>query len=756
MGIDINQEYETYRGNVAAGPAGQQTEEELARIQFCRERFIYQSNAKSVVENKFLLAKQLYEIFEQHLQQGEVWNAPYRFPELFGVIQRKLSELIYNLPESKVRATRSASADFAVALQATLDHTDRMDNSLREKVRALFDTLMYGIGIIYEGYAIQKKDITPIEDEDDIDSYQDLHLDQAETKETITYYDGCVSERVDPRDFFIDDQAGIFYDETGIQGARDCFRRRYYPYSTFMERFKGFKNIDKIVPVAWGTDFFGKGKDPYEKESQEQKLVSRYVVVYEYWNTELDMICIIANNQEIYYGAIPFRHKRLPFVVYYNYRRDDSCWGISEVEIAAPFIYAKEEIINLQMLDVKLALQSPIAVSGDITFNPEENELQPGAVFTLRGLNGGKVQDNIMPLRFGDIPQSSFSVLQKIEDTQIAITGDDTKALYENPDQLATQTMAKQQTAQKRNRSNIMQNTIESERSRVQIRLSNIVQFYAHPYQDIDGNVQFRRLKLEGYHVKQDSDESKPEFTQSYGLISYFTLNPESIGTGEGIEIEVVDAVMEDNIKDKEIKDMMTLLSNLTNLLQLPQGQELAKSISVLGLIKQIAKKMNVDYDEIFPMPLSKEGEDEIDIEIQLIMMGIVPEIDPSMDPVATLKRYMKFQQTKTFQESDEKSKQALQQLIQLTLSNAQTYIQNKLSTIRQFNAQSFGGQPSMENPGQPPQQGGGAGVPKIPGGSVPKGRQTDLDAASTAVAAPGGVANRLGYGAAQSPSANS
>jgi hypothetical protein len=750
MPIDIKEEYQVYRGNVAGAPSGSQTEEELQRIQFCRERFIYQSNAKSVVDNKFLLAKNLYEIFEQHLQQGEIWNAPYRFPELFGVIQRKASELIYNLPEVKVRATRQSDADFAIALQGALDHTERMTNSLREKVRVIYDSLMYGTGILYEGYAIQQKEITPIKDEDDDSEIQDLFLDQAK-KEMTTFYNGNVSERVDPRDFFIDDQASIFYDETGIQGARDCFRRRYYPYSTFMERFKGFKNIDKVVPVSWGTDFFGRGKQPYPKEGEEQKMVARYVVIYEYWNTELDMVEIIANNQEIYFGAIPFKHKRLPFVVYYNYRRDDSCWGTSETEVVAPFIYAKEEIVNLQILDAKLSLQPALAVSGDVTFNPEENELQPGAIFTLRGLNGGKVADAVMPLRFGGVAEDSMNVLQKIEDTQIAITGDDTKALYENPDQLATQTMAKQQTAQKRNRSNVMQNTIESERSRAQLRLSNIVQFYAHPYQTVSGDVQFRRLKIEGYHVKQDNDEAKPMFTQRYGLISYFTLNPASIGNGEGIEIEIVDAVMQDNIKQEEIKDMMTLLGNLTQLL--PLDQSLGQSINVVGLIKQIAKKMNVDYDEIFPMPISKEGEDEIDLELQLIMMGEVPPIDPNVDPAVALNRYIKFQQTEVYEKATDKSKAALQQLIQLTLSNAKTYIENRLTIIRQFNQQSTGQQGNVAGAGQPPQQGGGAGTPQVSPGPVPAGGQTDLDAASTAQQAPRGVANRLGYGANQSPS---
>ncbi len=748
--MDIDNQYEIYRGNVVTQPSGDQSEEELARINFCRERYVYMSNSRSIVQNKWLLAKELYEIFEYQLQQGEVWNAPYRFPLLFGVVQRKASELINNLPEVRVHGTRTSTVDFAISAQAVLDHTEQLTNTLREKVRCIYDTLLYGTGIIYEGYAIQQKWVTPItEESEDEDA---LLLDEGK-KKLITYYNGVVSERVDPRDFLIDDQALIFYDETGIQGARDCFRRRYYPYSTFMEQFKDFKNIDKVVPVAWGTDFFGLSKLPFPKETQEQKMVSRWVVVYEYWNQELDMVELIANNQEIYFGSNPYKHKRLPFTVYYNYRRDDSCWGISETEVVAPFIFAQEEVMNLQLLDEKLNLQSAIAVDGDISFNAEENELQPGAILRLRGLNGGKVGDAIVPLNFGKVDRDGgMNFLQKLEDVQISVTGDDTRALYENPNQLATQTMAKQQTLQKRIRSNVMQNTIESERSRVSMRLSNIIQFYAKPYQNVDGQVEFRRIRIEGYSVKQDDDESKPEFIQQYGLLSNFTLNPKALGDGQGIEIEVVDAIMEDNIKQHEIQDMNTLLTNLIQLI--PLDQNVAKQINVIGLIKQTAKKMNVDYDEIFPMPINKDGQDETDMELQLVAMGIVPDPDPNMDPQQSLRRYIKYMDTKAYKQSSAKAKQALQQLIQSTLEYAKTYIQNRLAVMRSFNAESLGQANMAQAPGNP-QDGGGTGAPGVAQGTVPTGGATSPDQASTAVSGPTGVPNRLGYGPNQSPSSS-
>lgn len=729
-----------YRGNTSSIQSAVQTEEEQKRVDFIRDRYVYMSLSKSVLESKYQLEKQFYDVFLQHLTTGEVWNNPYRFPEMFGSIQRKATDLIDNMPECKVHATRDKAKDFSIALQATLDHCERMSAVQREKIRMIYDTLFYGTGVLYEGYTRVQREITPVDGDE-------LEL-AASNRVLTTLYEGLVSERIDIRDFFVDETAYVFYDEANIQGARDCIRRRSYPYSTFKERFKGFKNANNIVPISWGSDPFGRGKQPFQKESQEQKTIEKYVIVLEYWNVELDMLCLVANGIEIYYGANPFKHKRLPFVLYYNYRRDDSLWGISEIEINAPFVYAKEEIRNLMITDAKLALQPALAVSGDVMFNPEEEELEPGAVFTLRGLNGGKVQDAIMPLRFAGVPPEAFQVLTNIEDQQTIATGDDTRALYSNPKQLATQTLSKRESQEKRIKSSVMQNTMESERDRVMLKISNIIQYYATPYMDMNGKVCFRRIKIEGYQVHQDNDEAKPEFKQSYGAIGHFTLNSETFGNPGDIEVEVVDVQLTEMLKRDEMDDLNQFLSQAINLMQV--NPQVMQELNVVGIVKQMAKKMDLDYDEIFPAPAGEEGKDAIDYEIDLILLGQVPPFDPNQDSIEALERYRLFMQTDTYKNSPATVKIAMQQLNTLTLKNAPNSIIQKLQAYRQFNSQSHNGQNPMAMPGQFPQQGGGQGFPQVPRGNLPAGGQQNPQPTTPAVRAPRGVATRLGFSNAE------
>lgn len=716
----------------------QMTEEEEGRVAFVRDRFQKMAIAKSYLEQKFQLAKQLDEAFEKHLTQGENWNDSYRFPEIFGAIQRKASDLIENLPEVKVHAKKMRAKDFAIATQAAYDHCENITNAKREKVRCIYDTLFYGTGILYEGYVKNQKELTP--------TTGDLELSN-QKKVTTVLYDGLASERIDPRDFFVDETATIFYDETGLQGARDCVRRRIYPFSTFRAKFKQFKNASNVPPMGWGSDPMGWAKMPYEKESQEQKQTQKYVTLLEYWSQELDCVILVANGIEIYFGANPYKHKRLPFVLYYNYRRDDSVWGVSEVEVLAPFTYAKEELNNLFILDAKLALQPAIAVSGEVTFNPEENELQPGAIFTLRGLNNGKVQDSIMPLRFGGISPDALQVYQHIEDAQIIATGDDIRSLYANPGQLATQTLAKREASQKRIKSNIMINTIDSERQRAQIRISNINQFYAQPYLTVDGNVEYHRIKLEGYEISQGDDESKPTFRQAYGAQGYFVLNAEAIGNVNDIEVEIIDVQLQESLKKEEVEDCNNLLKTMVELV--PLNPQIAQGFNVLGLVKQIAKKMNIDYYEVFPQDSNEEGEDAADIIIQLIGMGEMPEVPMGIDPQLLFDRLSRYSGSAEYKESSPAIKALHRQFIIKLNTYAKEYLKAKLAKRAGLEADKSVTQGGVGTPGQLLQGGAGEGVQQLSADALPApgGQGTEPTPVTDPLA--GSVAKRQGFGTA-------
>lgn len=646
---------------------------EKGRIEWIRFRLQRMSQSKSALAGRFQLQKQIYEVFTQHLNEPEVWNKAYRFPEVFGSLQRKYADLIDIFPEVKIRATKPKSKDFTIAAQAAWDHEEDRGNARMEKARVIFDALIYGTGILFEGYGESKRKLVPLDDKKPT-----LEVDYSEKKkEDITVYDGLISQRIDPRNFYVDETAYILHDETDIQGASDCAVRELYNQQEWESKFKDFKNFDTVKPVAWGVSLITFGIQPYQKESEEQKTSSTYYEVVQYWNKELDWLLMVANGVEIYFGANPYKHKRLPFTVYYNYRRDDSFWGISETEVIVPFIQAKEDLNNLLIIDGKLQGQPALAVAGYAQFNEEENELQPGAIFNLRGVVNGKVSDAITPLNFGEIGDGIFKIMERIENDRITITGDDTRALYSNPGQLATQTLAKREAAQKRIKSNILLNTLDSEYWRAKLRFSNIVQFMTKPYMTASGKIQFRRINLEGYQIRQNSDESKPYFTQEYGAQGCFTLNDKTFGDGdENVEIEIVD------VEEKELQRQESI-NNKMKLVELGlQFPDAVAGMSIIGLLKQLARDMNIDYFQVFPDLSEDDGNDPMDLMIDLLIMGITPDYAGEIDPQKVLQRLAEFTKTYVYKKLSKPVQDNFNNFLIYVTTFVPQYLKNRLQIM--------------------------------------------------------------------------
>lgn len=676
------------------------------RVAYIKYRLNRMSDAKSVLQTKFQLSKQMYEVFEKHLTEGENWNQAYRFPETFGAIQRKYADLLEALPEVKIRGTKPKAKDFAVASQATYEQYEKQTNTEHEKARAIFDALIYGTGIVQEMYWKWNQKIIPVVDG------EVLPL-KSKNKKDACLYDGLVTRRVDPRDFYVDDAAYSLHDDAG-NGAVDCAVRRLFTDVEWYEQFTSptYKNLDKVSPVAWGVSMITTGKVPYEKESQEQKTSRRYYEVIEYWNRVKDMLTVLANGVEIYNGPNPYQHKKLPFVAYYNYRRDDSFWGLSEIEVLAPYIQAKEEIRNLQILDAKLKLQPALAVAGYAQFNEEENELQPGAVFNLRGVVNGKVSDAIMPLSFGGVDANASQVLDMIENDRIAATGDDTRALFANPGQLATQTLAKRESSQKRVRGNIFINTRDAEYHRAKIRMSNILQFIAKPYLSSSGRVQYRRIRVEGFDIRQDSDETKPYFTQKYGAQGYFSLNNAVFKNMEdSYEIEIVDVQTQESLKKQETEDTLKMLELM---LQFPQSIQKA---SPLGLLKQLAKKINIDYYEVFPDIEQEQGADPVDVMIDILIWGDKPVYNGEIDPELVDQRLNEFTRSSIYKKLSPDRKKNIIIFQNDVRAFIPEYLQRKLAAMLAEQADD-----RLQAPGELPIGPTEGGVPEPAGGVVSTG----------------------------------
>jgi hypothetical protein len=52
------------------------------------------------------------------------------------------------------------------------------------------------------------------------------------------------------------------------------------------------------------------------------------VTEIKYYNVALDEYIILANGVEVLRSPLPYKHKELPFGLFYDYKVDDRIWGM--------------------------------------------------------------------------------------------------------------------------------------------------------------------------------------------------------------------------------------------------------------------------------------------------------------------------------------------------------------------------------------------------------------------------------------------
>jgi len=630
-------------------------------------KWIKSYDARSEELSKYSLIDVAYREYQKHLKQGEDWGSSFRFPELFGSIERKVDSIIQILPEARVKG----DDDGAIAKQHALDYLMRMSNIRAAKNRAMWDVPFFGMGVLF---------VVPTR-------YTKTIKDKGGKQKQVLLYDGLGSERVDPRDILPAYSAYKLHDHTGMEYCPYVFRTRQFYYDTFIHKYQNIPGFDKaaiksVVPTTWYGGAWMDQKVPTTKESTEKGQAADYVTVIEYWDQENDVLRIYANTKLIFDSpdGIPYSHKQIPFHFYYNYRRYDSIAGVSEVELIQPYNLFRETVLNLMIDNIKLELQPAYVVDGNVSFNEEEHELEPGAIFTLSGTDGGKLQDHIMPYRVGGVTQDVFQVVQAIDDSYIASTGDDRRALQNNPNQLATQTLAKHQALQKRTLNQLIRNTSETEWYLTYQICSYIDNEFAEPYENEDGEIVNRKVEAEGYNVIQDKDESVVEFKKAEGTKSYFYLNKKVSGQMDDKEIEIVPAFQDDEIRQEKYQSIMMFLQSIVSLITTnPEAyKEIVGNMDVKEFIRQIAEDLKMDTPKLFPPEgQKKEDYDIIDIEHEQIMMSMNPAIKEDEDSMTHYTKHIEFMQGVVYKKAGKKVQLAMKDHLKDTMINIVTQTKN-------------------------------------------------------------------------------
>jgi hypothetical protein len=131
------------------------------------------------------------------------------------------------------------------------------------------------------------------------------------------------------------------------------------------------------------------------------------VEVLHYYNRSIDAYWVVANNICIRDTPLPTKHKELPFIPIYQYRRPGSMWGIGIPKTIHFLSEERRTIRNLNMDRQKLQINKSFLHNNAFDIDDEDLISHPHKVISV-DTNGADIRSAMVPLEYGDVPPSYF------------------------------------------------------------------------------------------------------------------------------------------------------------------------------------------------------------------------------------------------------------------------------------------------------------------------------------------------------------
>lgn len=425
------------------------------------------------------------------------WKSDIYIPLTTSIIEAQLSEIVEQSVMPWVIERSSQDAAKAKIINAILSFTWGQAKSNIALFEMLKDSFIFGTGIGQEYYWRQPRTIK----------------DDNGKEQKVLEYDDCYLEPVRIWDFFIDEVARSF---TGPYAAQDCIRRYIMDYDDFRTFFQGqwdpMGNADKVKPGG-DTNYYEFYIPPDRIEH------SRQVEVLWYWNKPDDMLCIVANDVNVYLKPNPYKHKQLPFARAIDIKRPYQFYGKGECEILESL---QEEINTLRRMTIDrnhLDIDKPVFVDDTLTIEDEDTVARPHGLIPVGDTSKIKFAE------YGDIPQSVFQQLNMLNDDKVRVTGMDERQQSVAGSGTATEASILKEATLKRLNMKMWQVKNDTVIDIGRLRVENIMQFYTQPkLQKILNQKDLQVAQAMGTFVKQDGQNMKATYRtirlkdQQFGL----------------------------------------------------------------------------------------------------------------------------------------------------------------------------------------------------------------------------------------------
>lgn len=312
-----------------------------------------------------------------------------KLPDSFAAIQSHMQESIGRRSRPVLNGTESSDEPIEEFVNTVLNYNMNNTNFDYEWYMSGLAAAVRGTSFMYDYYRLDRR---WIQDVDDVDSEGNITY----KKKRITDIDDDYTKWL-PNEFcYIDEKANH------IDEAVDGVRREIINIREFQRIYGQKKDYFNVQYVRRGGDTSTRSIFRLPRD-----ITGNDVEVLHYYNRALDVHWTVANNIVVRMSPIEFKHKEIPFAVRYYYRIPGQFWGMGIPQVIHMLAEERNSIRNL-MVDRQNMQVNKMFLHNNM-FDIDEDDLvaRPGGLISIDA-NGGRLDDVLKPLEYGDIPASAF------------------------------------------------------------------------------------------------------------------------------------------------------------------------------------------------------------------------------------------------------------------------------------------------------------------------------------------------------------
>jgi len=361
---------------------------QIRRQTYTRWYWLRDNPLRIEAEAEWELGDKEYAMVIPELEDGD-WHSNLQLPDAFAAIQSQAQETIERKSRPHLLQTEESDEPLAEFGNSILTYNMNNTGFDYQYYLAKLSASIRGMSFLMDYWRTEKRTVKLP------DSLNPDGTIKYITKE-ITDFDDDYTEWVPNEYIHIDEKA------KHIDEAVDGFKREIYNVEEFHRIFGGKPDFFDTEYVTAGGDVSDKSffKMPSDVTAQE-------VEVLHYFNRAIDAYWIVANNITIHDGPLPTKHKELPFIPVYQYRRPGSFYGIGIPKVIHYLSEERKSIRNLNMDRQKMHLNKMFLHNNAFDLDDEDLTTRPHGLISV-DTNGQDIRSSIVPLEYGDVPASYF------------------------------------------------------------------------------------------------------------------------------------------------------------------------------------------------------------------------------------------------------------------------------------------------------------------------------------------------------------